>query len=346
MNRISFDLETKDFSEAGDVYRLEGYASVFGNKDLDNDVMAKGAFAETLKSRRPVLLWGHDMSSIPIGKVANVYEDQKGLRFEAELPKSDARVRDMIAPQLKMGSVEGVSIGFRVKDRERQKDGTTVIKRVELYEISLVSIPANPMASVTGFKSLGISSFRDDLPLADRKRKWNEADAIERIKEHFGVDTYATHEYRGAFLYHDPESPDDLSSCKFCICDIVDGKLTAIPAAIYKSTAALMKTKDSDITSEVREALQVTLDRYYARLDPSSSTKCFSISEWEHLEAGEREARLRALGLSGGLAKTLASGPREADRPHREGGDLSEVLKGLQAIQKLVQKDRQAHDNG
>jgi HK97 family phage prohead protease len=339
MQRLDVSLEAKSFSEADGAYLLEGYASVFGNTDLDGDVMAKGAFTDTLKTRDPVLLWGHDMGSVPIGKVMSVSEDSKGLRFSAQMPKDDDRVKGQIAPQLRLGSLKGVSIGFRVKDRERQKDGTTLLKRVELYEISLVSIPANPMASVTGFKSLGVLTFNDDLPLADRKRKWSEEAALERIKAHFDVDTYATPDYREAFLFHDPDSPDDLSSCKFCICDVVDGKLTAVPSAIYKATAALMKTKDSELDSEVRAALQKTLDRYYARLDPSSSTKCFSISEWEHLEAGEREARLRALGLSGGLAKTLSSGPRDADRPHRDGG-MSEVLKGLQAIQELVNKDQ------
>lgn len=338
MMRMSCALETKSFSEAENAFVLTGYASVFGNKDLDGDVMVKGAFAKTLKSRDPVLLWGHDMGSIPIGKIASIEEDHKGLRFEAHMPRDDDRVKGQIAPQLRIGSLKGISIGFRVKDRERQKDGTTLIKEVELFEVSLVSIPANPLASVTGFKSLGVQSFNSDLPLADRKRKWSEADAIERIKAHFGVDAYATPEYREAFLWHDPESPDDLTACKFCICDVIEGRLTAIPAAIYKATAALMRTKDSDVTSEVREALQITLDRYYARLDPSSSTKCFSIGEWEHLEAGEREARLRALGLSGGLAKTLSSGPRDADRPHREGGSDAEILKSLRAIQQLVQK--------
>lgn len=44
-----------------------------------------------------------------------------------------------------------------------RKDGIRVIKTAELYEISIVNIPANPLASVTGFKSLGVQDY-GDLP--------------------------------------------------------------------------------------------------------------------------------------------------------------------------------------
>lgn len=338
MNRFSTALETKEISEGTTSYTLKGYASVFGNKDLDDDVIEKGAFAASLKSRQPQFLWGHDMGSIPLGTIKTIHEDATGLYFEAELPRDDELVKGRIAPQLRAGSIKGVSIGFRIQEREHRKDGVRVIKTAELFEISLVNIPANPLAGVTGFKGLGVSPFHADLPLADRKRRWTEADAIERIKAHCGVASEVTPEYREAFLYADPAGDSsDPSSYKFCIADVIDGRLTAVPAAIYKCYAALTKSRGSELSSEVREALQLTLDRYYARIDPATTTKCFSLSEWEHLEAGEREARLRALGLSGGLAKTLASGPRDADRTPRDVGVLDEeVRKALTAIQQLA----------
>lgn len=335
MDRFSTALEVKDFSEGGETYTVAGYASIFGNKDLDDDIIEKGAFTETLKSREPLLLYGHDMGAPPIGKLTEVYEDAKGLAFKAELPKDDDFVKGRIAPQLRIGAIKGVSIGFRIKDREHRKDGVRVIKTAELFEISLVNIPANPLASVTGFKSMGVSDYAD-LPLADRGRKFDADEALARIKEFAGVSDESNTTFRQAFLFCDPDNSDDPSSCKFLIADVIDGRLTAVPSAIYKAATALMKCKPSEIKSDTRDALQGHLDRYYARLELASSTKALSKGEWEALEDGEREVRLRSLGITGGLAKMFVSGLRDADRTPRDAGLDAELRKSLSAIQQLA----------
>lgn len=330
MNRYSTSLEVKSLNEGADSYTVSGYASVFGNKDLDNDIIEKGAFTDTIKTREPLLLYGHDMGSPPIGKITEVYEDAKGLAFTATLPKDDDFVKGRIAPQLKIGAIKGVSIGFRIKEREHRKDGIRVIKTAELYEISIVNIPANPLASVTGFKSLGVQDY-GDLPLADRGRKFDEAEAIKRVKEFACVDTESNNSFKEAFLYVDPDNSDDPSSHKFLIADVIDGRLTAIPSAIYKSAAALIRCKSSEINADTRDAIQSVLDRYYARLELAPSTKALSKGEWDALEAGEREARLCALGLSRGLAKMLSNDLRDADRTPRDAGVLDAEVKGFLA---------------
>lgn len=332
MNRLSTALEVKQLSEGADSYTVSGYASIFGNKDLDNDIIEKGAFTDTLKSREPLLLYGHDMGSPPIGKITEVYEDAKGLAFVATLPKDDDFVKGRIAPQLKIGAIKGVSIGFRIKDREHRKDGVRVIKTAELYEISIVNIPANPLASVTAFKSLGVQEYAD-LPLADRGRKFDEQEALERVKKFSCVDAESNNSYKQAFLYVDPDNSDDPSSHKFLIADVIDGRLTAIPSAIYKAATALIRCKSSEINSDIRDAIQSNLDRYYARLELAPSTKALSKGEWDALEAGEREARLCSLGLSRGLAKMLSNDLRDADRTPRDAGVLdAEVKHFLTAI--------------
>jgi prohead serine protease len=57
---------------------------------------------------------------------------------------------------LKFGSVKGLSIGYDCLDGKYTYDQTGVrtLNEVRLFEISLVAIPANPMAQVTHVKSL------------------------------------------------------------------------------------------------------------------------------------------------------------------------------------------------
>lgn len=336
MNRISTALETKELSEGAEFYTVRGYASVFGNKDLDGDIIEKGAFADSMKSRNPQFLWGHDMGSVPIGRISLIREDQKGLYFEAEMPKDDDRVKGQIAPQMRIGSIKGVSIGFRIKERAHQKDGTRLIKQAELFEISLVNVPANPMAAVESFKSLGVMPYAE-LPLAKRERPWNAEEALVRVKEFTEATDEPTASYKEAFLYADPSASDDPSSYKFLIADVIEGRLTAIPAAIFKAATELICSKDKDgVDPSVREALQEHLDRYYARLELSSATKALSKCEWGALEAGEREARLRSLGLSGGLAKAL-SGQRDVGRSPRDAGvTAGDLARSLRAIETLA----------
>jgi uncharacterized protein len=338
MEKISSDFSTKEFVEGQDTYTLKAYASIFGNEDLDGDIVEKGAFIESLKARTPQLLWGHDQSGVPIGRINEIYEDHKGLYYEASLPKEDAFVRDRIAPQLKLGSLKGNSIGFRTKDRERRKEGGSRIKKADLWEISLVTIPANPLANVENFKSLGAVPYNADLPLAERNKPWNPDEALARVKEFTGADDEPNSVYKSAFLYAEPGASDDPSSYKFLIADVINGRLTVIPAALYKAATALMRVKSGELDSPVRDAIQENLDRYYARLELQPATKALSKSEWNVLEADECEARLRALGLSGGLAKALSSGQRDVGRSPRDAG-LHELSKSLSAIQKLVEEN-------
>lgn len=57
---------------------------------------------------------------------------------------------------MKAGLVTAVSIGFRALNDgvERMKDGGLRFKATELYELSLVTIPANSEAVITAIKSI------------------------------------------------------------------------------------------------------------------------------------------------------------------------------------------------
>lgn len=155
-NKLSFEckFEIKD-NEEEDVYHLNGYGSTFGNVDRVNDVVEKGAFKKSLKKMMPKLLFGHDMKAVPIGLIKSIKEDDNGLVFDAIMPKDDAFVRDRLMPQIKIGSLNSFSIGYSTDVAETDtKTGVRKLKEISLYEISLVTFPANEKATLESYKNI------------------------------------------------------------------------------------------------------------------------------------------------------------------------------------------------
>lgn len=131
-----------------------GYASVFGVVDSQRDVVHPGAFRTSLKTRsQPVqLLWQHQWQS-PIGVIEALFEDARGLYIKGRLLMEVSQAREAYA-LLKAGVIRGLSIGYSVKRAKRNIDtGVRELLDVELWEVSLVTMPANEAAQVTVVKS-------------------------------------------------------------------------------------------------------------------------------------------------------------------------------------------------
>ncbi len=146
---IDLPLEVKADGAPG---TFEGYGAVFGNTDRDGDVVERGAFAASLKERMPALLWQHNAKE-PIGRFDVVREDAKGLYVKGRLSMTGrgAEAYDL----LKLGALNGLSIGFVTKEALRNRaTGTRTIKRAELMEVSLVTFPANELARVSAVKQV------------------------------------------------------------------------------------------------------------------------------------------------------------------------------------------------
>jgi uncharacterized protein len=135
---------------------FSGYASVFGNTDRQNEVVVKGAFATTLPGflKDGFGALNHEWAALPIATISEAREDERGLWVKGEFHStSDAQAaRTIVRERLERGKSVGLSIGYKVKDDEF-KDGARFLKDVDLYEISLVSVPANAEAQVVGIKS-------------------------------------------------------------------------------------------------------------------------------------------------------------------------------------------------
>jgi uncharacterized protein len=142
---------------------LTGYASVFNMQDSQGDVVLPGAFRQSLASwqqqgRMPALLWQHDPRQ-PVGAMIALSEDGRGLQLEAQLALASGAGREAWE-LLRAGALDGLSIGFRTIRAERGPDGSRRILEAELWEVSLVTFPANPAARVTGVKAALAASVR------------------------------------------------------------------------------------------------------------------------------------------------------------------------------------------
>ena len=169
MEKLTIPFEIKGMDETDDkFFKFEGLASTFGNVDLVDDIVDKGAFVNSLATRMPKVLWQHDTAE-PIGMPEQIMETEQGLFMKAKLPKDDTFVSGRVIPQLKIGSISSMSIGFTVKDFD-VNEGIRHLKEVELFEISLVTFPANTKAEVTGFKNLTI----DDLKEVNTRKEYSQ----------------------------------------------------------------------------------------------------------------------------------------------------------------------------
>jgi HK97 family phage prohead protease len=144
---------------------VAGYASLFGIRDQGGDVVAKGAYAASLKrlaatGERVKMLWQHDPGQ-PIGVWDEVREDATGLWVKGRILTEVEKGRE-VAALLAAGAIDGLSIGYRTVKAERDGKGQRHLQELELWEVSLVTFPMLAQARVAA-KSDAVSDVLREL---------------------------------------------------------------------------------------------------------------------------------------------------------------------------------------
>ncbi len=155
----AYDFEIKMLAADGS---FSGYASVYGNTDSYNDVIVNGAFDDFLAANDAgvvKLLWQHDPSQ-PIGTYKVIKSDEKGLYVEGQLLVNDVAKAKEAYALLKAGAINGLSIGFTINQDGAVwgNDGKRYINSVALWEVSVVTFPANKLATVQGVKNVDLKN--------------------------------------------------------------------------------------------------------------------------------------------------------------------------------------------
>jgi HK97 family phage prohead protease len=149
MEKMCVSLDVKALKDR----ELEGLGAVFRNRDLGGDIIAPGAFAKSLKNPKQAvrpMLWMHKPDAV-IGRWDSMQESDDGLMVKGVLADTD--LGNEIHTLLKMEAVRGLSIGYSVEDFSYDKSGARILKEIDLWEVSVVSMPMNPLAQIQHVKS-------------------------------------------------------------------------------------------------------------------------------------------------------------------------------------------------
>jgi len=141
--------------KADDSGAIEGYGAFYGNKDLGGDIVAHGAFSESLASGRKVkMLSQHDPYNV-VGVWDELTEDEKGLRVKGRILTSIQAGKDAYE-LVKAGAIDGLSIGYKTL-RTKAAQGARVIEKADIWEVSLVTFPMNEMTRIDAVKAADMS---------------------------------------------------------------------------------------------------------------------------------------------------------------------------------------------
>ena len=210
IERKFIDLADFKQSEAG-AGGFGGYASVFGDLDSVGDIVLPGAYAETASAfiTEGWLAADHTWGvKDDLGVITQAFEDGHGLKVEAEFhPTADAQeVREKIINRLSKGKSVKLSIGYVPLDAEivsgkeaakylRDQSPANIkaveavpqvrlLKKIKLFEVSLVSVPALHSASVATAKALASETDSEsEGPHAGLTFKEHSETALAAMKE-------------------------------------------------------------------------------------------------------------------------------------------------------------------
>lgn len=176
LNHKRIDLLDIEVKRDGDGAGLiKGYGAVFGNVDSYGEKIERGAFAKSLdeweaRGKYPKMLLQHgglgltieDMLSV--GKWETMKEDRRGLYVEGKLFALNTDRGQYIYEAALEGELDGLSIGFQVmadKTETVAGEAVRVLTEIKLWEVSLVTFPANDLARISSVKNLSLERMRE-----------------------------------------------------------------------------------------------------------------------------------------------------------------------------------------
>jgi hypothetical protein len=278
------------------------FPSVMGCMDQGADVIFPGFFSEALEefSQNGFIPVGHKWDELPVAMPTKAMEQGNKLYSEVVFHSTQAGqdARTVAKERRAQGLNMGLSVGFAAKDdgymmfatgkqlidyakslgcdmKLFDVKGITAWKSAcrgflpggceTLYEFSIAPAPMNKLATATEVKSLEFKTVcgAKSLPLADRDHAWSASAADKRLR---GDADAPDKDYKRAHMICDGKA-DDFTSYKLPFADLVDGKLQAVPKAIFSIASVLDGGMDGVKLSEAdRQDVKGRIDAYYAKM--------------------------------------------------------------------------------
>jgi hypothetical protein len=113
---------------------------------------------------------------------------------------------------------------------------------------------------------MSVTSFQD-LPLADRDREWDGDAAEKRVRKWAGATDEPNEKYRSAHVWYDSDNKDNYTAYKLLICDVISGRLKAVPRGVMAAAAVMQGSRGGvDLPESDRDRVKSHLAKYYAKM--------------------------------------------------------------------------------
>jgi len=119
-------------------------------------------------------------------------------------------------------------------------------------------------------RCMAVTAFQD-LPLADRDRRWDGDAAEQRVRAWAGAQDGPNMRYRDAHLWYDAEEKDNFTAYKLLIADVVDDRLVAVPRGVMAAAAVMQGSRGGvDLPSRDIDRVKSHLAKYYRKMDDTA----------------------------------------------------------------------------
>jgi hypothetical protein len=114
---------------------------------------------------------------------------------------------------------------------------------------------------------MSVTAFRD-LPMADRDRGWDGAEAERRVRKWANATDEPNEKYRDAHVWYDAEKKQNFTAYKLLIADVVDGRLVAVPRGVMAAGAVMQGSRGGvDVPEGDIDRIKSHLAKYYQKMD-------------------------------------------------------------------------------
>jgi hypothetical protein len=113
---------------------------------------------------------------------------------------------------------------------------------------------------------MAVTTFQD-LPLADRDREWDGAAAEKRVRAWADAEDEPNEKYRDAHVWYDAESTDNFTAYKLLVCDVIDGRLKAVPRGVMAAGNVMQGSRGGvDLPEGDIDRVKSHLAKYYSKM--------------------------------------------------------------------------------
>jgi hypothetical protein len=117
---------------------------------------------------------------------------------------------------------------------------------------------------------MSVTAFQD-LPIADRDRKWDGDAAEKRVRKWADVQDEPNEKYRDAHVWYDNAKKDNFTAYKLLIADVIDGKLKAVPRGVMIAGAVIDGARGGiNLPEDDVDRVKSHLAKYYKKMDETA----------------------------------------------------------------------------